>query len=277
VSASGEVRLVPMSEAQRNAMAAYISGRGAGMAISDVVAAWDAAAPVEEDEPPESLEETAGRMLVQSARLRMARASREDAHEVRHIEAALRAGNSDECEPGNCALDAAVPGVVDARWAEVRDLLENGHGLGRSISVDKVYEIARAAAGGEAAVERSLSSRADAVWTVDDLPHLLDEPEDDVVAEIHRTAGGERPSVRVSDDEMREQNETHSALVDPGERPSVSLRETIETHLRANGWTSDPIGGFWRHPDRGFVTSLAPQGAVAWQIEREAEEGERDG
>jgi hypothetical protein len=344
VSASGEVRLVPMSEAQRNAMAAYISGRGAGMAISDVVAAWDAAAPVEEDEPPESLEETAGRMLVQSARLRMARASREDAHEVRHIEAALRAGNSDECEPGNCALDAAVPGVVDSSWAEkLKTLLDMivladeeyelrytlvmdamaaarhaGYAVG--IRVDQEYpewpvvyiqlptgqvswhmpehpwewdghttpekfdriaafrgvggHAARAAAGGEAAVERSLSSRADAVWTVDDLPHLLDEPEDDVVAEIHRTAGGERPSVRVSDDEMREQNETHSAL---GERPSVSLRETIETHLRANGWTSDPIGGFWRHPDRGFVTSLAPQGAVAWQIEREAEEGERDG
>lgn len=55
-------------------------------------------------------------------------------------------------------------------------------------------------------------------------------------------------------------------------QPNATLRETIETHLKANGWTTDPIGGFWRHPERGFATTLAPQGAVAWQIEREERE-----
>jgi hypothetical protein len=185
-----------------------------------------------------------------------------------------------------------------------------------------------AAAGGEAAAERSLSSRGDAVWTVDDLPHLLDEPEDDVVAEIHRTtggerlaagaaprfvirddppdfgahvsrvivdtltgqeyyagggepedqtihrdwrwivpllnelAGGERPSVRVSDDEMREQNETHSALVDPGERPSVSLREIVSEWCRAN--------------PAAPVSALISLSDAVNTVEREAEEGERD-
>jgi hypothetical protein len=104
------------------------------------------------------------------------------------------------------AWDAAVPGVVDAR----------------------------AAAGGEAAAERSLASRGDVVWTVDDLPHLLDEPV---------------------------------------ERPSVSLRETIEAELRVR-CGDDPSG---------VKTDIL----LAWcadqiererkqQVKREAEEGERD-
>jgi hypothetical protein len=165
--------------------------------------------------------------------------------------------------------DAAVPGVVDARWAEVRDLAEEARGpRGAPLTaLGRIAKIARAAAGGEvaavchtsaltggvekndittggeAAAERSLSSRGDAVWTVDDLPHLLDEQV---------------------------------------ERPSVSLRETIEAHdnrvrayMEEHGWRRAINRMYWTHDDVRPLT-FPFRDAIVKQVEREAEEGERD-
>jgi hypothetical protein len=109
-----------------------------------------------------------------------------------------------------------------------------------------------AAAGGEAAAERSLSSRGDAVWTVDDLPHLLDEPEDDVVAEIDRTAGGERPSVS-----LREVGQVSWCLTHEGP---------------ARYWSSLKTDG----GPPGFCGKECRIVTAFVQVEREAEEGERD-
>jgi hypothetical protein len=100
-----------------------------------------------------------------------------------------------------------------------------------------------AAAGGEAAAERSLSSRGDAVWTVDDLPHLLDEQV---------------------------------------ERPSVSLRETIEAHdnrvrayMEEHGWRRAINRMYWTHDDVRPLT-FPFRDAIVKQVEREAEEDARD-
>lgn len=50
-------------------------------------------------------ERWAGRLLVRSARLRLRRMGPDDAHEVRHLHAAINAGNSDPCQGGMCSLD----------------------------------------------------------------------------------------------------------------------------------------------------------------------------
>lgn len=55
---------------------------------------------------PEDMEAEAGRLLVASARARLARMGPDDAHEVRHLGAAIEAGNSDDEEPFACRLDA---------------------------------------------------------------------------------------------------------------------------------------------------------------------------
>lgn len=48
----------------------------------------------------------AGKLLVRSALLRAARMLPEDAHELRHLWAALNSGNSDGCAEGSaCILD----------------------------------------------------------------------------------------------------------------------------------------------------------------------------
>lgn len=51
-----------------------------------------------------SLEQLAGRMLVWSAKLRAKRGLPRDRHELRHIEAALAAGNSEDCAQRACRL-----------------------------------------------------------------------------------------------------------------------------------------------------------------------------
>lgn len=81
--------------------------------------------------PPEGLdaiEQEAGHLLVGAARIRAARLGPDDAHELRHLWAAINAGNSDPCgvngEP--CHLDVAAirawtaqyPAVVTARETE---------------------------------------------------------------------------------------------------------------------------------------------------------------
>lgn len=48
----------------------------------------------------------AGRLLLSSYKARMRRAAPCDAHELRHIQAAIEAGNSDPCDDGRrCSLD----------------------------------------------------------------------------------------------------------------------------------------------------------------------------
>jgi hypothetical protein len=118
------------------------------------------------------------------------------------------------------AWDAAAPGVGDARWAEVRDLLgEYTSGWAVMCDPEKRHPVQRA-------------------WEI-----------------AARAAGGERPS--------------------------VSLRETIEERFRAHGITRDEnVVDGWRTPD-GVL--LMFEWAVCMvcaredrQVEREAEEGERD-
>lgn len=59
------------------------------------------------DETPERMEAWAGLLLVEAARKRLARSGPNDAHELRHLLAAVEAGNSDPCGPNGeaCSLD----------------------------------------------------------------------------------------------------------------------------------------------------------------------------
>lgn len=51
----------------------------------------------------------AGKFIVRSARLRARRMGPVDAHEIRHLFAAITAGNSDPCDcGGDCHLDQAM-------------------------------------------------------------------------------------------------------------------------------------------------------------------------
>jgi hypothetical protein len=89
-------------------------------------------------------------------------------------------------------------------------------------------------------MRNELASRADAVWTADDLPHLLDEPV---------------------------------------ERPSVSLRETIETLPGVLSATWGSRNGYDEIRKREFLTIVVHvdrEMVEGRQVEREAEEGERD-
>jgi hypothetical protein len=61
-------------------------------------------------------ERIAGRLLVRVVRLRARRGNPEDAHELRHLWAAVNAGTSDGCDGAACTLDglnapAAYPNV----------------------------------------------------------------------------------------------------------------------------------------------------------------------
>jgi hypothetical protein len=68
---------------------------------------------------PEDIEAQCGHMLVDAARLRMKRGAPGDAHEIRHLHAAITWGNTDDCDPAACKLDrlaraeAAVPDDPD--------------------------------------------------------------------------------------------------------------------------------------------------------------------
>lgn len=56
------------------------------------------------------IEWAAGKLMVLAGHLRYRRGATNDPHEVRHLYAALRAGNSDPCGPNgaNCHLDQAA-------------------------------------------------------------------------------------------------------------------------------------------------------------------------
>lgn len=58
----------------------------------------------------------AGKLIVRSARLRASRMNPEDAHELRHLWAAINSGNSDGCADG-CQLDVLpTPAKFPAVW-----------------------------------------------------------------------------------------------------------------------------------------------------------------
>lgn len=60
----------------------------------------------------------AGKLIVRSARLRARRAGKGDAHELRHLWAAINAGNSDPCFGGAiCHLDRNVTPTFPGVWA----------------------------------------------------------------------------------------------------------------------------------------------------------------
>ncbi len=56
---------------------------------------------------PEQMEAEAGRLLVEAARARHMRNGPDDAHELRHLFAAIHIGNSDPCN-AMCTLDDAI-------------------------------------------------------------------------------------------------------------------------------------------------------------------------
>lgn len=55
---------------------------------------------------PEEMERRAGKLLLSAYQARAKRANGlDDAHEMRHIHAAIDFGNTDDCDPKNCKLD----------------------------------------------------------------------------------------------------------------------------------------------------------------------------
>lgn len=60
----------------------------------------------------------AGKLLVRSARARLRRSGPDDAHEIRHLYAAVNAGNSDPCKGGSCHLDEALMRSPLSAWGE---------------------------------------------------------------------------------------------------------------------------------------------------------------
>jgi len=63
----------------------------------------------------------AGKLLVRSAKARNHRAALDDAHEMRHLFAAVTAGNSAPCDGGRtCFLDGEMMHRLhDANWPEL--------------------------------------------------------------------------------------------------------------------------------------------------------------
>jgi ferredoxin len=80
----------------------------------------------------EAMEAEAGRLLVQSARVRASRLEPDDAHELRHLWAAINAGNSDPCGENGATCHLDVEAI--ARWTEqypkVMGLRALGEGAG---------------------------------------------------------------------------------------------------------------------------------------------------
>ena len=76
-------------------------------------------------------EHLAGKLLVRSARLRAHRGGPNDAHELRHIGAAIEAGNSDPCDEGrDCHLDRALRVSSTGSPESVTTRSDNGTGWG---------------------------------------------------------------------------------------------------------------------------------------------------
>jgi hypothetical protein len=80
---------------------------------------------------PEDIEAQCGHMLVDAARLRMKRGAPGDAHEIRHLHAAITWGNTDDCDPAACKLDrlasaeriAVDRDVLSARLTDLENAL----------------------------------------------------------------------------------------------------------------------------------------------------------
>lgn len=90
----------------------------AGAALAAAADAFEAAIRAEGLDGPEALEKEAGRLLVAAAKARLERGGPNDAHEVRHLYAAIQYGNSDD-ETDGCRLDTQlVADYAVARLAE---------------------------------------------------------------------------------------------------------------------------------------------------------------
>jgi hypothetical protein len=281
VTASGEVRFVRVSREQRDALVAgdVLGERGQWTpVVRALVAAWDAAVPgVVDSSWAAQVRNLLARVTLNAdvdfdqrpyldAAYEIARAAaggeatagmpawREP--ELARVQAEIGAAVS-AFEDGDATADEAMEklGVLASVLAYVV-AGDPGHSdLADEPAGGEVAAVCHTSAptggvekndittGGEAAVERSLSSRADAVWTVEDLPHLLDEQV---------------------------------------ERPSLSLRETIEAHdnrvrayMEEHGWRRAINRMLWTHDDVRPLT-FPFRDAIVKQVEREAEEGERD-
>jgi hypothetical protein len=152
------------------------------------------------------------------------------------------------------AWDAAEPGVLsgveEARWlrsyaAEVQrearlgEWPEDYAGVVLDMLARSATLLERAAAGGEAAAACPVCSRPI-------VEHSSEERKacHDACSGFQRSPAG-------------------------GERPSVSLRETIETHLRANEWEDKDGYWFWRNSGLGIAIEYAVGHQL--KVEREAE------
>ena len=62
---------------------------------------------------PEQMEAEAGRLLVRAYKARAERGDSQDAHEMRHILAAVETGNTDDCDPAACKLDVQALHACD--------------------------------------------------------------------------------------------------------------------------------------------------------------------
>jgi len=77
------------------------------------------------DQTPEEMEGDAGTLLSKAYLARMERGDPQDAHEMRHIHAAVKAGNTDDCDPAACKLDAID--MLDEAAAAERERLRERH------------------------------------------------------------------------------------------------------------------------------------------------------
>ena len=80
----------------------------------------------------DDIEREAGRLIVEAARIRAARCGPDDAHELRHLWAAINAGNSDPCgdHGERCHLDASALREWTAQYPRVMGLEIDRSGRG---------------------------------------------------------------------------------------------------------------------------------------------------
>lgn len=75
------------------------------------------------DPTPEDLEELIGELLLRSYNIRKVRSNGlVDIHEMRHLQAAVNIGNTEDCDPANCKLDTIVLAHLDRDHDGLQDL-----------------------------------------------------------------------------------------------------------------------------------------------------------
>jgi hypothetical protein len=88
--------------------------------------------------PLDAIEQEAGRLLVEAARIRAARLGPDDAHELRHLWAAINAGNSDPCGANgeSCHLDVAAIRTWTAQVMGLAAIADIGDAAAPATSLD---------------------------------------------------------------------------------------------------------------------------------------------